>query len=60
VAEVAAYFAVSRRTIYRLIEEGDLTTVHIRGCVRIAAEVLAGYEARLAAEAEQTVTRTED
>ena len=47
VAEVAAYFAVSRRTIYRLIEEGYLPAARIKNCVRIPAEALAAYEATL-------------
>ena len=47
VAEVAAYFAVSRRTIYRLIEEGHLPAVRIKGCVRIPTDALAAYEAAL-------------
>jgi len=47
VAEVAAYFAVSRRTVYRLIEEGHLPAVRIKGCVRVPATVLAAYEAAL-------------
>ena len=47
VGEVAAYFAVSRRTIYRLIEEGYLPAARIKNCVRIPAEALAAYEATL-------------
>lgn len=50
VAEVAAYFAVSRRTVYRLIEEGHLPAVRIKGCVRIPTDALAAYEAALLEE----------
>jgi len=50
VAEVAAYFAVSPRTIYRLIEEGVLPAVRIKRCVRVPAPALARYETHLHAE----------
>lgn len=36
--EVADRFAVSKRTIYRLISDEVLRVVRIRGCVRIPAE----------------------
>lgn len=35
VDEVAKYFSVSVRTVYRLIEDGDLNRSKIRGCLRI-------------------------
>ena len=35
VDEVAEYFAISVRTVYRLIDEGELARVKIRGCLRI-------------------------
>jgi len=50
VAEVAAYFAVSPRTIYRLIEEGVLPAIRIKRCVRVPAPALARYETHLHAE----------
>jgi excisionase family DNA binding protein len=38
VDEVAVYFAVSVRTVYRLLDEGDLQATRIRGCLRVSAE----------------------
>ena len=35
VDEVAEYFSISVRTVYRLIDEGDLKRTKIRGCLRI-------------------------
>jgi len=35
VDEVADYFAISVRTVYRLIDEGELKRTKIRGCLRI-------------------------
>ena len=35
VDEVAEYFAISVRTVYRLIDEGELRRTKIRGCLRI-------------------------
>lgn len=40
------YLKVSRSTVYRLIEAGELELVHIRTCARITAESLASYCAR--------------
>ena len=45
--EVAQYLGVSRRTVYRLIEEGTLTAVKIRGCSRVRWEELIHYEQAL-------------
>jgi len=47
VAEVAAHFSVSLRTVYRLIEEGAIPAVRIKGCVRVPAPVLGAYELHL-------------
>ena len=47
VDEVADYFNVSVRTIYRLIEEGELARVKIRGCLRIPLEEIYNYENKL-------------
>jgi excisionase family DNA binding protein len=44
VDEVAVYFAISTRTVYRLIDEGDLQTSRIRGCVRVSAEEIRRFE----------------
>jgi excisionase family DNA binding protein len=46
--EVAFYFGISARTVYRLLDEGDLRVTRIRGCVRISAEELRRFEELLA------------
>lgn len=46
VDEVARYFHVSDRTIYRLIDMGDLKVVRIRDCIRVAAEDIREFEER--------------
>ena len=45
--EVAAYFAISARTVYRLLEEGDLQATRIRSCVRVSAEEIRRFEERM-------------
>jgi excisionase family DNA binding protein len=45
--EVAVYFAISARTVYRLLDEGDLQVTRIRGCVRVSSEELKRFEASL-------------
>ncbi|MCX5839356.1 MAG: helix-turn-helix domain-containing protein [Deltaproteobacteria bacterium] len=45
--EVAVYFAISARTIYRLLDEGDLQVTRIRGCVRVSSEELKRFEESL-------------
>lgn len=45
--EVAAYFSISARTVYRLLDEGDLQAIRIRGCVRVSFEELKRFEALL-------------
>lgn len=47
VDEVARYFSVSDRTIYRLIDMGDLKVIRLRACVRIAVGEIKNLEARL-------------
>ena len=47
VDEVADYFNVSVRTIYRLIEEGELARVKIRGCLRIPIWEIERYKEKL-------------
>jgi len=42
--EVAVYFAISARTVYRLLDEGDLQVTRIRGCVRVSAEEIWRFE----------------
>lgn len=46
VDEVARYFAVSDRTIYRLIDMGDLKAIRLRDCLRISLKEIQGFEAR--------------
>ena len=46
VDEVAHYFSVSDRTIYRLIDMGDLKVVRLRGCIRISTEEIREFEER--------------
>ena len=47
VDEVARYFRVSNRTIYRLIETGDLKAIRIKDCIRIPIEEIQEFEDRL-------------
>ena len=44
VDEVAEYFSISVRTVYRLIEEGELRRTKIRGCLRIPITEIQRYE----------------
>ena len=46
VDEVAQYFAVSLRTVYRLINAGELKMVRIRDCSRISVEEVRALEKR--------------
>jgi excisionase family DNA binding protein len=48
--EVAVYFAISTRTVYRLLDEGDLQAARIRGCVRVSSEEIKRYESMLVTE----------
>ena len=41
--EVAELLAVTRKTVYRLIDRGDLHAVHVGGVVRVAPDDLAAY-----------------
>jgi len=50
VDEVAEYFAISVRTVYRLIDEGDLKRTKIRGCLRIPVWEIERYEKELEKE----------
>lgn len=45
--EVAAYFAISVQTVYRLLDEGDLTATSIRSCRRLSMEKMKRFEASL-------------
>ncbi len=42
--EVARYLGISRRTVYRLIEEEKLEAVKIRGCSRVRWDDLQRFE----------------
>ena len=44
VDEVAAYFSISVRTVYRLLDEGDLQRRKIRGCLRVSVEEVTRFE----------------
>jgi excisionase family DNA binding protein len=44
VDEVAESFAISVRTVYHLIDEGDLKRTKIRGCLRIPVWEIQRYE----------------
>lgn len=46
VDEVARYFSVSDRTIYRLIDMGDLKAIRLRDCIRVPAEEIREFEER--------------
>lgn len=46
VDEVARYFGVSDRTIYRRIDMGDLKVVRVGVCVRIPLEEILAFETR--------------
>ena len=41
------FFAFFQRTVYRLLDEGDLQATRIRGCVRVSSEELKRFEASL-------------
>ena len=44
VDEVAHYFSVSDRTIYRLIDTGDIKAIRLRDCIRVSAEEIQELE----------------
>jgi len=46
VDEVARYFSVSDRTIYRLIDMGDLKAIRLRDCLRVSVEEIREFEER--------------
>ena len=47
VDEVADYFAISVRTVYRLIDESELKRTKIRGCLRIPVWEIERYAKEL-------------
>ena len=50
VDEVAVYFAISARTVYRLLDMGDLQATRIRGCLRVSSAEVQRFEALLATD----------
>jgi excisionase family DNA binding protein len=51
VDEVVVYFAISARTVYCLLDEGDLQATRIRACVRVSSEEIRRFEETLTEEA---------
>jgi excisionase family DNA binding protein len=49
---VAEYFSISVRTVYRLIDEGELKHTKIRGCLRVPAWEIERYEKELGKQTE--------
>lgn len=47
VDEVAAHFAISTRTVYRLLDDGPLQTIRLRSCHRVALEEVKRFEEKL-------------
>ncbi len=47
--EVAAYFAISKNTVYRLLDEGALRGTKIRKCMRVSVEEVKRYEEEIEA-----------
>ena len=46
--EMAKYFSISERSVYRLLDEGHLTGTIIRKCMRVSAEEIKRFEEKLA------------
>jgi excisionase family DNA binding protein len=53
VEEVADYFSISVRTVYRLIDEGELKRTKIRGCLRVPLWEIERYEKELEKQADE-------
>jgi len=47
VDEVADYFSISVRTVYRLLDEGNLRAARIRKCVRVSSAEIGRFERNL-------------
>ena len=52
VDEVAEYFSISVRTVYRLIDEGELKRTKIMGCLRVPVWEIERYEKELEKQTE--------
>jgi excisionase family DNA binding protein len=48
--EAAVYFGISERTVYRLLDDGDLQPIRIRRCLRVSEEEIRRFEERLGDE----------
>lgn len=59
VKAVADRYDVSVATIYRAIQAGELQALRIQGAVRIPADALAAYEARVSLSDKPAVSETE-
>jgi excisionase family DNA binding protein len=44
VDQVAVYFAISVRTVYRMLDEGDLIGIKIRSCLRVSLKEIRRFE----------------
>jgi excisionase family DNA binding protein len=49
---LADYFSISVRTVYRLIDEGELKRMKIRGCLRVPIWEIERYEKELEKQTE--------
>jgi excisionase family DNA binding protein len=47
VDEVDRYFSVCDRTIYRLVDKGEIRAIRLSDCIRIPAEEIRALEERL-------------
>lgn len=47
IGEVAEFFTVSERSIYRLLDEGELKATKIRNCLRVSIDEIKRYEEKL-------------
>jgi len=52
VDEVAEIFSISVRTVYRLIDEGEIKRTKIRGCLRVPVWEIERYEKELEKQTE--------
>lgn len=47
VLEVAEHFSISTKTVYRLIDEGELKSVKIKNILRVSANEIDRYEKKI-------------
>jgi len=48
VDEVAKYFAISERSVYRLLDDGEIKATKIRNCLRVSAEDMQRFAEKIA------------